>query len=87
MTLLATSNVSPICAAAVEGQQRLKEQRAALEEVAESLRSQLATTELRLRKAGLDAQDTAQQMAHLQEQLQVGLPRGKPQRCSCSSLS
>ncbi len=51
----------------------MKEQQAAIEEVAESLRNQLATAELRLRKAGLDAQDTAQQMAHLQEQLQVGL--------------
>ena len=76
---------SPTCAAAVEGQQRLKEQRAAIEEMAESLRSQLATAELRLRKAGLDAQDTAQQMAYLQEQLQVGWLHGRPLRCSCHS--
>ena len=59
----------------------MKEQRAALEEVAESLRSQLATAELRLRKAGLDAQDMAQQVAYLQEQLQVGMLHGRPPHC------
>ena len=101
VTLPAMTNGSPTCAAAVEGQQRLREQQAALEQVAESLRSQraaleevagslrsqraaleevagslrsqLATAELRVRKAGLDARDTTQQMAYLQEQLQVGL--------------
>ena len=63
----------------------MKEQRAALEEVAESLRSQLATAELRLRKAGLDAQDMAQQVAYLQEQLQVGMLHGRPPHCWCKS--